>query len=146
MTDQPMYPTEELDSDADDGTMPESLAALEEAVVGQRIVRVERDVEIPDKYYGTTTGTSITLGNGKRVTLADTGDCCAYTELQDFLLHADRIDHVITGVGTTGDYTTWHIYADMGDVLELSVGWSCGNPFYYAYGFHIAVRDSEETP
>jgi hypothetical protein len=27
----------------------------------------------------------------------------------------------------------------MGDVLELQVGWSPGNPFYYAYGFHIDV-------
>lgn len=143
---EPMYPTETLDEDADDGTMPDSLVALENAVVGQRIASVERNVQVPDKYYGTTTGTIISLGSGKRVTLANTDDCCAYTELEDFLLHADRIDHVITGVGTTDGYTKWHIYADMGDVLELSVGWSCGNPFYYAYGFHIAVRDDEEEP
>lgn len=141
---EPMYPTEVLDADDDDGTMPENVAALEGAVVGQRIARVERNVEVPDKYYGTTAGTIITLDNGKRVTLANTDDCCAYTELEDFLLHVDRIDHVITGVGTTGDYTTWHIYADMGDVLELTVGWSCGNPFYYGYGFHITVLDEEE--
>ena len=43
------------------------------------------------------------------------------------------------GVGTTGEYTRWHIYADLGDVLELTVGWSCGNPFYYGYGFYIDV-------
>jgi hypothetical protein len=141
---EPTYPTETLGEDADDGTMPNSLAALEGAVVGQRIVRVERNAEVPGRYYGTTTGTVITLGNGKRVTLANTDDCCAFTELEDFLLHADRIDHVITGVGTTGDYTTWHIYADLGDVLELTVGWSCGNPFYYGYGFHITVLDNEE--
>ena len=53
---------------------------------------------------------------------------------------------MITGVGTTDGYTTWHIYADMGDVLELSVGWSCGNPFYYAFRFHITVREEDAAP
>jgi hypothetical protein len=24
---------------------------------------------------------------------------------------------------------------------RLSVGWSCGNPFYYAYGFGIVVTE-----
>jgi hypothetical protein len=57
-------------------------------------------------------------------------------------LHPERVDHIITGVGTTGGYTTWHIYADMGDVLELSVGWSSGNPFYYGYGFDISVVEA----
>lgn len=136
-----MYVTEELSEDADDGTMPENVNALEGAVVGHRIVSVEENVPVPARYCGVTTGTVLTLDNGRKVQLADTSDCCAYTELESFLLHADRIDHVITGVGTTDGYTTWHIYADMGDVLELSVGWSCGNPFYYGYGFHITVID-----
>ena len=81
--------------------------------------------------------------NGKRVTLADTNDCCAGTELRAFLLHPEMVDHVITGIGTTGGFTTWHIYADMGDVLELSVDWSAGNPFYYAYGFDISVIEEK---
>ena len=50
------------------------------------------------------------------------------------------MDHVILGVGTTDGYTTWHIYADFGDVMRLKVGWSCGNPFYYGYGFTIRVE------
>lgn len=37
-------------------------------------------------------------------------------------------------------FTKWHIYADMGDVMELDVEWSCGNPFYYGYGFDIVVE------
>ncbi len=85
----------------------------------------------------------ITLDNGKRVELRNTDDCCAYTELSSFLLHPERVDHIITGVGTTDEYTTWHIYADMGDVLEFSVGWSCGNLGYYGYGFDIAVKELE---
>lgn len=27
--------------------------------------------------------------------------------------------------------------------MELEVGWSCGNPFYYAYGFDIQVAPLE---
>lgn len=133
------YPAEELAEDHDDGTMPDSLDRLKEAVVGHRIVGVEKGVRVPGRYYGQDEATVITLDDGRKVALADSSDCCAYAELESFLLHADRIDHVITGVGTTGGYTTWHVYADMGDVLELSVGWSSGNPFYYAYGFHIQV-------
>jgi hypothetical protein len=139
------YPAEILGEDDDDGTMPANVATLAEAVVGHRIVKVERNVEIPKtdgRYWGESHGTEITLDNGKRVFLADGGDCCAYTSLEDFLLHADKIDHIITGVGTTEGYTKWHVYADLGDVLELTVGWSCGNPFYYGYGFDVVVRDS----
>ncbi|WDH77879.1 hypothetical protein PTQ19_10135 [Microbacterium esteraromaticum] len=125
-----MYPAETLDKYEDDGTMPDNLAEFSREVVGHRIITAEQ----------TGRGILITLDNAKRVRLSDGGDCCAYTEVNDFLLHADRIEHVITGVGTTDGFTTWHIYADMGDVLEMSVGWSCGNPFYYAYGFTITVE------
>lgn len=121
-----MYPEEFLDDNMDNGTIVESKEVLERAVVGHKIVSVENNV--------------ITLDNGKTVTLHSTDDCCAYTELRSFLLHPDKIDHVITGVGTTDGYETWHIYADMGDVLELTVDWSCGNPFYYGYGFYIEVK------
>lgn len=129
-----MYPAEILGPDDDDGTMPQNVENLKDLVVGHRIVDVERK----------GSKTFITLDNGDRVSLVDTSDCCAYTELNAFLLNAENIDHVITGVGTTGDYTNWHIYADMGEVLELMVSWSCGNPFYYGYGFHIQVEDGND--
>lgn len=133
------YPVEVLGEDDDDGTMVDSKIALEEAVIGHKIVSVQKDA-VDDLYGYSTDGTIITLDNGKRVELIGNGDCCAYTEIREFLLHADRVDHVITGVGTTDGYTTWHIYADMGDVLKLTVDWSCGNPFYYGYGFTIRVK------
>ena len=144
MTTSP-YPTEALDPDYDDGTMPENVEILAESVVGHRIVSVEQGVKVGKPRYSWRSeyGTAITLDNGKRVFLVDTDDCCAYTELESFLLHADKVDHVITGVGTTDGYTKWHIFADMGDVLELTVGWSSGNPFYYGYGFEIVVEDAE---
>lgn len=139
------YPEETLGETEDNGTMPENVEALRQAVVGHRIVSVEKDVVIPNqRYWLKITGTVITLDNGRKVQLFDTDDCCAYTELDAFLLNPELVDHEILGVGTTDGYTTWHIFADLGDVLELSVGWSPGNPFYYGYGFDIKVVDVEE--
>lgn len=138
-----MYPIEHLDEDDDNGTMPDNVKTLADAVVGHRIVSaVKGEAEYQCSWQHRPVqgkGLVITLDNGTRVLMEDNGDCCAYTNLTDFLLHADKVDHMITGVGTTEQYEKWHIYADMGDVLELSVGWSCGNPFYYAYGFDINV-------
>lgn len=134
------YPTETLSGHDDDGTMVENVAALSEAVIGRRIVSAEKE-EIEGRYYGTTTALVITLDDGKRVMLSNTDDCCAYTELTEFLLHPESVEHAILGVGTTDEYTTWHIFADFGDVMKLTVGWSCGNPFYYAYGFDIRVQE-----
>lgn len=127
------YPTEVLDEDCDNGTMPENVNALAENVIGHRIVSAKRVAR------GFTNVFVIELDDGKTVELMDTNDCCAYTDLDAFLLHPDKVDHIITGVGTTNGFTTWHIYADMGDVLELTVNWSSGNPFYYGYGFSITV-------
>jgi hypothetical protein len=138
-----MYPEETLGEHDDDGTMPANVDTLREAVVGHRIVSVEKGVPTETWWGGSESALVITLDNGKRVELQDTNDCCAGTALESFLLHPDKVDHIITGVGTTDGYNTWHIYADMGDVLKLEVGWSCGNPFYYGYGFNITVKDLE---
>lgn len=134
----------------DNGTMPENVGELREAVVGRRIVKAEKVVGTgrPEWYSSLPWSASgprleITLDDGKKVTLADTDDCCAYTNLSDFLLDPESVDHVIMGVGTTEKYTRWHIYADHGDVMQLEVGWSAGNPFYYGYGFHIDVVEDE---
>jgi len=137
------YPVETLGDNDDDGTMPSNVEELAKNVVGRRIVTVERNVSHTTKsqwgYDETLRGTALVLDDGTRVLLADTDDCCAHTDLKDVIFNLDKIEHVITGVGTTDGYTKWHIYADFGDVVELKVGWSCGNPFYYAYGFTIEV-------
>lgn len=125
------YVEEILAPDDDCGVMPENRDALSHEVIGHKIVKVEQQGR----------GGTITLDNGKTVHLAPTDDCCAYTELESFLLNPDLVDHVIIGVGTTNQYRVWHVYADAGDVLRLTVGWSCGNPFYYGYGFEIFVED-----
>lgn len=136
MTDD-RYPEEKLGEDDDNGTMVESKEALAEAVVGRRIVSVEPD---EGGGYGWETPHVITLDDGSRVRIAGNSDCCAYTELDSFLLDPTLVDHVILGVGTTDGYDTWHVYADAGDVLKMDVIWSCGNPFYYGYGFTIKVE------
>lgn len=131
----------------DDGTMPENVEALAAHVVGRRIVSAEDGRINPGpNYYGRHEGLILTLDNGIRVLVADTNDCCAHTTLDKFLLHPERVEHVITGVATTDGYTKWHIFADYGDVLELDVSWSCGNPFYYGYGFDIVVEPIDGTP
>ncbi|MCH5645142.1 hypothetical protein [Gordonia sp. ABSL49_1] len=136
----------------DDGTMPANVADLAAHVVGRRIVKAEKcDIRSDDftategtYYFSTSTAFVLTLDDGRRVALADTYDCCAHTTLEKFLLHPERVDHAITGVATTDGYTRWHIFADLGDILELEVEWSPGNPFYYGYGFDIAVSSTIE--
>ena len=131
------YAEEVLDQWDDDGTMPDSLAKLGEAVVGRKIVSVTGPTATGR--WGDTEHI-ITLDNGMQVKLANTSDCCAFTELEAFMLNPELVNHMIMGVGTTDGYTKWHIYADAGDVLALTVNWSCGNPFYYGYGFDILVE------
>lgn len=139
-----MYPREFLDDNYDDGTMPENVDELAKAVIGQRIVKAEKGpIDDAQRHWGSNEGLIITLDNGRQVTLANTYDCCAYTELDEFFLDPSSVDHMILGVGTTDEYETWHIYADFGDIMRLKVGWSSGNPFFYGYGFSIRVKDVE---
>ena len=139
------YQPEILDEEEDDGTMPNSLETFKDLIVEHKIVKVENAQSVPyvNKWGRNEVldGLALTLDNGKTVYVEDTDDCCARTTLETFLLHADKIDHVITGVGTTDGFTTWHVYADMGDVLEFEVAWTSGNPFYYGYGFDFVVLD-----
>jgi len=144
------YPVETFDDpNYDDGTMPENVAELAKSVIGRKIVLTElrrpneKDKEY-DRFFTTGNVFVLTLDDGTKVKLFNTSDCCAYTELESFLLNPKLVDHVILGVGTEEKYQTWHIYADLGDVLTLKVGWSCGNPFYYGYGFKIAVVPFED--
>lgn len=123
--------TEEL-ADGDYNQLVANVNRLDEVLIGRKIVSAARS----SSGYDLT----VTLDNGTEVTLDATSDCCAYTEVEALLLHPERVDHMITGVTTTNDGTTWHIYADLGDILELTVGWSEGSG-YYGYGFDISVRE-----
>lgn len=128
----------------DNGTMPDNVMALEDRLLGKRIVSAEeRGWKIKDDggyhYRSTGHGLVLTLDDGTAFAIADTDDCCAFTELQAFVYHPDKVDNVITSVETEDGYTTWHVLADGSDVLEMTVGWSCGNAFYYGYGFEFKV-------
>lgn len=131
----------------DNGTMPEGVQNLRDAVVGHKIVSVEKNVNIPKATawsWNNTADVLLTLDNGKKVALVGVSDCCAYGSVENFLQKLPTLDHIITDVGTSGVYTKWHILAGMEDVLELEVGWSPGNAFYYAYGIEVRVIDIEE--
>jgi len=145
VTEYEFMPTEILSEDDDDGTMVDNVARLASSVVGHRIAEVRVGRTLNSRYQGVHYSgihdLTLTLDNGRVVTVANTDDCCAHTVLDAFLWNADAIDHVITGVRTEDGYTKWYIYADLGDLLELTVSWSAGNPFYYGYGFEITVTD-----
>jgi hypothetical protein len=110
---------------------------LEKLVVGQKIAEV-RQVERPTRYNDIEKWLEIELKNGTTVQMVDSYECCAFTELNKFLINFENIEHVITGVSTENNYETWHIYAAMGDVLTLDVGYDPSNG-YYGYGFEINV-------
>ncbi|WP_280350434.1 DUF7448 domain-containing protein [Nocardia abscessus] len=116
-----------------DEVMQGSAEALRDVVIGRKIVRAEMSGD----------HTYLHLDNGTRVTLRDSSDCCAYTDLDAFFLDPASVDHAITGVRTEGDYSTWFIFADMGDIMKMDVSWSEGNG-YYGYGFDIEVVPFEE--
>ena len=62
------------------------------------------------------------------------------TMRDNVLTLADAVaGHKIVSAGKEEVEGRWE--SAMGDVLELTVGWSCGNPFYYGYGFSIRVTD-----
>jgi len=127
----------ELEHDGENGYMDASRDELAEAIVGHKIVNIHRGTMNYENRL------ILELDNGRKVIMRDTDDCCAYTQLNHFLVNVEKIDHVITGVGTEGDFSTWHIFADFGDVLQLDVSWSAGSG-YYGYGFYITVEDPNE--
>lgn len=134
-----LYPA--LPEDYDDGTMPANVEAFANALIGHKIIKVDRMVRDarPNRWVSTA-ALRLTLDNGDVVSLYDTDDCCAYTALLDVIEKLPTVEHIITRVSPSEDYDEWHILADFGEVMELKVGWSCGNPFYYGYGFDIHVE------
>lgn len=130
------------DDEYENDIMSSNVDTLAEGVVGHKIVKagwVERKLDTGPYHWYSSNQFEIELDDGTKVYLANTDDCCAYTELNNFLLYPDRVDHVIMGVEADQGFDTWHIYADMGDVLALDVSWSSGNTGYYGFGFHIEV-------
>lgn len=130
-----LYPA--VVGDDDDGTMPNNVAYFAEQIVGHRIVSAAYD---RDPSYDEAK-LILKLDNGKYVRLFDTSDCCAYTQLVDIIELLPMMDHVITNVTPDLNYNTWHIFCDFGEMMQLHVGWSSGNSFYYGYGFHIQVTE-----
>lgn len=123
----------------DDGTMEENIASFGNALIGRKIVKVEKQEVSESEYMSPETATVFILDNGDHVQIFNSHDCCAYTELEAVIEKLPTVDHAITGVVTSDRYDTWHILADLNEIMELNVSWSPGNPFYYGYGFYIKV-------
>lgn len=111
-------------------TMNHNVDEFEEAIIGHRIVMTAQQGK----------RLRITLDNGRTVTLRDSDDCCAYTEVSEFLARSAMTEHVITGVKTSDEFNTWHIMAKDEKLVDISVDWSSGNTGYYMYGFYIDVE------
>lgn len=115
-----------------------SAAELEEAVVGRRILSVEK-AKYPGSVYGRGEGIRLSLDDGTTVFVANTDDCCAFTEVEDFEF-LENTENVITSVETDEGFNKWFVYAGNAPVLEMDVAWSPGNPYYYGFGFEIRIE------
>ena len=126
--------------------MEGSVEELASAVIGHRIISAVHEGVPRDRWGNAYEDILVlTLSNGNRVKIIDSSDCCAYTQLKAFMLSPSSINHVITSVGTSNGYTTWHIYAAMNDVLKINVAWDEGTG-YYGYGFKIKVIEAKGGP
>ena len=125
------------DSEEDDGTMTENAKRLEEVIIGRKIVKAEKKHFEGEHSWDGGDFLTLTLDNHFTVVLKDTDDCCAFTGVEAFRLIDS--EHVITSVGTADGFQKWFIYSDKDPAMEIDVEWSCGNPFYYGYGFSIEV-------
>jgi hypothetical protein len=128
------YPNAEEFGDEND-VMPGNCKEFADNIIGHKITEVDFS---GGRYSGEA---SFTLDNGKKVTLHATSDCCAGTDVYDLIQKLPTLDHVITAVKPSKDYTVWHIMAGMNEVLELGVSWSAGSG-YYMYGFNIEVEEA----
>lgn len=132
---------DELDKDYETEVMQGSVDELAAAVVGERIVSIDRS----EPYHrGSGMNTILTLGSGRRVKVTDTDDCCAFTEVEAFEF-LEEGNHVITRVEAEDGFTRWFIYADSIPVAKLGVEWSPGNPYYYGFGFSITVEEENNN-
>ena len=133
-------------SDDFDEVMENSVQDLDQLVVGKKIVSaVEREyVDTSWGFERKAHGLVVTLDDGTEFAIQETDDCCAYTDIDRFLLHPENVDHVITSVQVSDNYNTWRILADGRDVLEMDVSWSEGSGYYmYGFEFHtIRVKEN----
>lgn len=143
-----MYYDDESDSDYEAEVMGDNAKLLESEVVGHRIVEVRKGYDY-ETYWDKSqahsdSGVTFVLDNGTEVALQSTNDCCAYTDVRDFEF-LTKTDNVVTSVTTQDNFEQWYIYAAEVPVVSLGVDWSPGNPYYYGFGFDIAVKKKENN-
>lgn len=87
----------------------------------------------------------LVLDNGTLVRIEEQSDCCAWTTIDKVKRNLHLVDNVITSVNMSEDLCEFYILTDFGQAMHLSTSFSCGNPFYYAYGLTIEVLKIEEV-
>lgn len=120
---------------SEDYEMDRSAEELSQAVVGHRIIGVGK----ADSSGWKGPGIVLVLDNGQQVVVRGSGDCCAYTDIYNWVFDIDKVDNVITKVETDDNYETWSIMAGADKVLGMDVSWSEGTG-YYMYGFTIEIE------
>lgn len=133
-----------MESYHDDGAladMAQQAQELANAVVGHRITKVEQRMVAR---WPRDTELVLTLDTGKKVILQPTSDCCARSELLDFIHNADTIDHIITKVLVDDEYERWYILADLHQVMAFRLDWFEGNYPFYPFGFAITVSGNTD--
>lgn len=131
---------DEVDEKYEAEVMGGSAEEFAGAIVGSKIVSVTKEPFSKD--YGRSEGLKFVLDNGNVVWLADTDDCCAFTEVEDFKFLGQG-EHAITSVTTEDNFQKWYVYAESTPVAEIDVAWSPGNPYYYGFGFEVKVVEKE---
>lgn len=115
----------------------ESFDLIKSTVVGHKIV---------ESFFNGGKG-RLKLDNGVTVSVAGTSDCCAWGEVDNWLLHPENVDHVITDVVVIYEdedeaetsRERWMIIADMNQLLDIDISYYPSNG-YYMYGFWISVE------
>lgn len=117
-----------------DEVMIDNAQEFADAIVGRSIKNVDNSGAF-----------KIELSDGTVVVLSNSDDCCAFTELEGFLLSDDYGDHIITNVEIDEvNYSmSWHVLAEDKRILDLDVAYSEGSGYYH-YGFWIDVSKGNE--
>ena len=125
--------------------MPANVAKLGEAVIGRRIVSAEKG-EVAREYYGLSDGRILTLDYGTKVSLVDTADCCAYTDAGGVPpAPRDGRSRDPWGGHNGRLHEVAHLRRPRRRAGASTSAGRAGNPFYYGYGFDIAVQPLSEV-
>jgi len=129
--------------ECDNGTMPEAFENLHKALVGRKIVEVEKvkyegrwdqGYDDPKALFHLDDGTVVKVGR--------INDCCALGTF-DLENVPKEINARVMAVEAAEDYSKAFILTE-GPLLTADTTWSPGNPFWYSYGFWVKIEEAQK--